>query len=157
LSSWQHDSLGFPDASPDEVHPTRTSTRPPHPPHLAPCPYRTRANASSHRRFWLLKIHHHIPTYRYLFQSILPQTQVEEKVYHEVSMCKKALAKFGHKMRASCRNCFVGYETDIIVACFQPLRIVISLLSAICFLLSLNILKKRRWLSAPSLISFISQ
>src|SRR6266851_9418020 len=40
LSSWQRDPLSS--VRQDGRTPTRTSTRPPHPPHPAPCPYRTR-------------------------------------------------------------------------------------------------------------------
>ena len=39
LSWWQCDSSGFREAAWSYPTPTRTSTRPPHPPHSAPCPY----------------------------------------------------------------------------------------------------------------------
>jgi hypothetical protein len=40
LSSWQHVSSELRDTLPNDIHPTRTSTRPPHLLHSAPCPYR---------------------------------------------------------------------------------------------------------------------
>ena len=47
--------LGFHDVPQDDMNPTRTSTRLPHPPHPAPCPYKTGADIPFHDRVQALK------------------------------------------------------------------------------------------------------
>src|SRR5260370_14588264 len=41
-------TMGLGSVRPTGLIPTRTSTRPPHPPHSAPCPYRTEADIPTH-------------------------------------------------------------------------------------------------------------
>jgi len=59
LSSSQHDSLGLRDASPDDAHPTRTSTRPPTSTPPGPLSLQDEGERFlhyRHYRFWLSKI-----------------------------------------------------------------------------------------------------